>query len=42
MALKVNERYIKRQVPGQNVLTVVDPKNTPRDVVLELFVLEND
>lgn len=42
IALKVNERYIRRQSVGQNVLTVVDPRNTPRDLVLEFFVLEND
>lgn len=42
LALKVNERYIRRQAPGQNTLTVVDPRNTPRDLVLELFVLQND
>ncbi|QDU41242.1 hypothetical protein Mal4_56070 [Maioricimonas rarisocia] len=42
LALKVNERYIRQQAIGQHVLTVVDPKNTPRDLSLELFVLEND
>jgi len=42
IALKVNERYIRRQAPGQNTLTVVDPKNTPRDVSLDFFVMEND
>jgi type VI secretion system protein ImpJ len=42
LALKVNERYIRRQAVGQSVLTVIDPRNTPRDLALELFVLEND
>lgn len=42
MALKVNERYIVDQAKGANVLTVVDPKNTPRDLRLELFILEHD
>ena len=42
IALKVNERYIRRQPLGPNTLPVVDPKNTPRDVSLDFFVMEND
>jgi type VI secretion system protein ImpJ len=42
LALKVNERYIRSQTVGQSDLTVYDPKKTPRDLSLELFVVEND
>lgn len=42
LALKVNERYISNKAVGQRVLTVVDPKNTPRDLTIEIFVVEND
>lgn len=40
LALKVNENYIQKDFIGQNTITVVDPKNNPRDLQLELFVLE--
>lgn len=42
LALKVNDRYIVDQGKGANSLTVVDPKNIPRDLRLELFILEHD
>jgi type VI secretion system protein ImpJ len=42
LALKVNDRYITDQQSGSNVMTVVDPKNIPRDLRLELFILKND
>ena len=42
VALKVNDRYIVDAKKGSNTLTVVDPKNAPRDLRLELFILNND
>lgn len=42
LALKVNENYIRADFIGQNTLTVVDPKQNPRDLTLELFVVENE
>lgn len=42
LAIKVNERYIRGAFVGQNTLTVIDPKNTPRDLKLELFVVDNE
>lgn len=42
LALKVNDRYIVDEAKGANILTVVDPKNIPRDLRLELFILEHD
>src|SRR5690606_35697518 len=40
LALKVNEKYIRGSFAGQNTFTVIDPKNNPRDLTLELFVVE--
>ena len=42
LALKVNERYIRGDFIGQSTLTVIDPRNNPRDLTLELFVVENE
>jgi type VI secretion system protein ImpJ len=42
LALKVNQQYIRNEFVGTNVLTVVDPKNNPRDLKLELFVVDNE
>lgn len=42
LALKVNDRYIVDAKKDGNALTVVDPKNAPRDLRLELFILNND
>lgn len=40
LALKVNDKYIRGSFIGQNTLTVVDPRKNPRDLTLELFVVE--
>lgn len=40
LALKVNDKYIRGSFIGQNTMTVVDPRNHPRDLTLELFVVE--
>lgn len=42
LALKVNERYIRGSFVGQSTLTVVDPKSNPRDLKLELLVVDNE
>ncbi|MGL4460661.1 MAG: type VI secretion system baseplate subunit TssK [Planctomycetia bacterium] len=42
LALKVNPTYLRGLPVGQNVMTVIDPNQKPRDLALELFVVEND
>lgn len=42
LALKVNEQYVRSDFVGQSSITVIDPRNNPRDLSLELFVVENE
>lgn len=40
LAMKVNDKYIRGSFQGQNSITVIDPRKNPRDLKLELFVVE--
>lgn len=42
VALKVNDRYIRGEFLGKDTLTVVDPRNKPRELGPELWIVEND
>lgn len=42
LALKVNEQHVRGGFIGKNTITVSDPRNHPRDLTLELFVVENE
>jgi type VI secretion system protein ImpJ len=42
LALKVNEQYVRGDFLGKSTITVSDPRNQPRDLTLELFVVENE
>ena len=41
LALKFNEKYLRGSSLGQKTVTVIDPKNRPRDLGLELFVVKH-
>lgn len=42
LALKVNEQYVRGEFLGQSTITVSDPRNQPRDLTLELFVVDHE
>ncbi len=41
LALKVNHRFVRGDFTGNNTISVVDESDTPHELTLDLFVLQN-
>ena len=41
LALKVNHRFVRGNFTGKNTIKVVDERETPHELTLDLFVLQN-